>query len=372
MPSLPDAEPRLEVGAGLGPGMPRDLHGQVARRLDPAGEHAGDGRAALLARHEGLHEAGGATRDLAERIRAPGDDDDDDGRAGGEQLGQQVSLNARQPRSSASQPSPDVPCPKSPARSPTRRRRRRPARAASTAAAKPERSSPLVAQPRARTRRASGSSARSASARLGTSMPRPAAGVARQDVVGEGVAAHEGARVVRGRTDHRDASQRRAVLADQRQGRAGVEQHDRCARPSRGRAPGWPASRGRPRRRRTTEASGVQSGSSRPSCDLLQRAAAGRRGRRPPRRQLAAAHPLDELLAEAEGVRQLDVDAGRERQGAGAVHVGGDAVHRGEERHGPVVRHDRAVEAPGRRAARRSAATGRRRPARRRRRSRSS
>ena len=62
--------------------------------------------------------------------------------------------------------------------------------------------------------------------------------------------------------------------------------------------------------------------------------------------QIAPPDPLRQAGAEADGVRQLHVDAGGERLGAGLVGVRGDAVHGREERHRPVVGHDRARESP--------------------------
>ena len=83
---------------GWPPGRRGICTGSLPPGCDPAGEHAGDRRAALLARHERLHEAGGAARDVAERVRPAGDDDDDDRRAGGEQRVEQLGLDARQPQ----------------------------------------------------------------------------------------------------------------------------------------------------------------------------------------------------------------------------------------------------------------------------------
>ncbi len=63
-------------------------------------------------------------------------------------------------------------------------------------------------------------------------------------------------------------------------------------------------------------------------------------------RHLAAADPVDEAGAVPDGVRQLDVDARFQGEHAGTGVVLGDAVHQGQERDRPVVRDDRAGEAP--------------------------
>jgi beta-glucosidase len=59
-----------------------------------------------------------------------------------------------------------------------------------------------------------------------------------------------------------------------------------------------------------------------------------------------AAVGVHQGLAVGDGVGQLDVDAGGQRERPGVAGVGRDAVHRGQERHGPVVRHDGVGEAP--------------------------
>ena len=124
-----------------------------------------------------------------------------------------------------------------------------------------------------------------------------------------------------------------------------VEQDDRPLGQSRGPGRGSPASRGRPCRPPTTDPSGVQSGSSSPSSTFwvsTRRAARSTSASgSSPRRTL-----LDQPGAEADGVGQLDVDAGGQRQRPGLVEVRRDPVHRGQERHRPVVGDDRAGEPP--------------------------
>ncbi len=88
--------------------------------------------------------------------------------------------------------------------------------------------------------------------------------------------------------------------------------------------------------------------------------------------QFAAPHLLRQPRAEADGVGQLDVDAGGERERPRLVEVRRDPVHRCEEGHGPVVGDDRPGRIPTRRAAGRSATRSPRPLARRPRRSRSS
>src|SRR4029453_8357369 len=103
-------------------------------------------------------------------------------------------------------------------------------RPASTAAANPDRSSPSTAQPCWYTMSASGSSFARASTPLGTSIPSERSGTGGllgRHVVREGVAAHERPRVPRTRADDGDATERRPVVAEQRQRGTGVEQDDR-------------------------------------------------------------------------------------------------------------------------------------------------
>ena len=174
--------------------------------------------------------------------------------------------------------------------------------------------------------------------------PQPETRVARQHMVGEGVAAHEHTRVRGAGPDDGHPAQRRAPVAEQRQRRPGLEQDDRPL----GHLPGEGAVGGR------VEIDGGRTGHralgrpvrvEQPEPHLL--------GEEPPGgpvheglRQLAPPYPLHEAGAEADGVRQLDVDAGGERLGAGLVDVRGDAVHRRQERHRPVVGHDAAGESP--------------------------
>jgi hypothetical protein len=168
--------------------------------------------------------------------------------------------------------------------------------------------------------------------------------VARQHVVGKGVAAHEHHRVGGAGADDGHPAQPRAPLAEQRQRRPGLEQDDRPL----GHRPGQGAVGGR------VEVDGGGGGHralGRPV--RVQQPELGLLGEEPPGGpvhqglgQLAPPDPLHQAGAEPDGVRQLDVDAGGERQGAGLVGVGGDAVHAGQERHRPVVGHDRAREPP--------------------------
>ena len=174
--------------------------------------------------------------------------------------------------------------------------------------------------------------------------PQPETRVARQHMVGKGVAAHEDSRVGGAGPDDGHPAQRRAPVAEQRQRRPGLEQDDRPL----GHLPGQGAVGGR------VEVDGGRTGHralgrpvrvEQPELRLLREEPAGgpvHEGLR----QLAPPDPLHQAGAEADGVRQLDVDAGGERLGAGLVEVRGDAVHARQERHGPVVGDDAAREPP--------------------------
>ena len=249
-------------------------------------------------------------------------------------------------RSSASQPSPDVPRPNRPGEVADDRHAhvglpapRRPPRRSRTGR-RPAPRSPARGRPRRPAARPAGPRAR-----VGTSMPSPRLGVARQHVVGEGVAAHERARVVGARPDHGDpATAGRPSPSSGRAVPASSRTTDRSAS-----SPGQ-----RPVGRRVE----VDVGRARPPS--LRASSPRRAGRaRAFWRQHPPGGPVDELLghlaaahrarpagAEADGVGQLDVDAGRERQRAGLAGVRGDAVHGREERHRPVVGDDGAGEPP--------------------------
>ena len=238
--------------------MLRDLHRQLAAGLYPAGQHAGDRGAALLAGHERLHQAGGRPGELAEGVGTSGDHDHDDRRAGGEQFGQQVGLHAGQSKVV------DVAALARMCRARTGRRDRRRARRTDqrhVPRPRPRRNptgrSPVTAQPGSCTISASGNSARRASRALGIATPRSVSANARQHVVGERVAAEERLRVGRARPDDGHLRQRRPARAEQRQRRSGVEQDDRPLGQSAGeRAVGRPSrDRRRPRSGRMPRAS---------------------------------------------------------------------------------------------------------------------
>ena len=328
---------------GWPPGCRGNLHGQLADRLQPAGEHTRDRGGALLAGHERLHERGGAAVDLAEGVGAPGDDHHDHGRPGGQQLGQQLGLDAGQPQvldvaALAGRAVPEQP--------------------REVADQRDAQVGPLggggrggEAGPVLALDGAAGLVHHLDARQLGPQrldrahhlQAEPGLRVAGQDVVGERVAAHQRADVGRARPDHRHLPQRRATLAEQRQGRPLVEQHDRPL----GQLPGDRAVGG-----------GVE----------VDRLSARHRGLGGPLsveqteldllRQQAAEGPVDEAFRHlappdlldqpgvADGVGQLDVDARFERLGRGVGRVSGHAVHGGQERHRPVVGHDRALEPP--------------------------
>ena len=192
----------------------------------------------------------------------------------------------------------------------------------------------------------------------------PEPGVAGQHVVGEGVAAHERARVGGARPDRGDPAQRRPVRAEQRQPVGGVEQHDRAL----GHLPGQ-----RPVGRRVEVDAGVGDRGLRrpvrveqPQLGLLPQQPAGgpvdQLGR-----DLAGADPLDQPLAVARAcpaARRRCRPRGparrprRRRPRPGAWWPGTAP---------PSSRRPPCRRSPSRPAAPRSAATSRRRRARRRR-----
>ena len=330
--------------------MLRDLHGQLPARLDPAGQDAGDRRPALLARHERLHQAGGAAVHVAEGVGAARDHHHDHRRAGPQELVEQVRLHAREPEVLGVA----ALAGRTRARTGRRGRRRRP-RTGRPRGPRPARPrsrtgpSPCTAQPCSWTISAPGSSAAQGIDRGLHLEAQPEARVARQHVVGEGVAAHERPRVGGAGPDDGHPAQRRAPVAEQRQRRPGVEQDDRPL----GHLPGEGAVGGR------VEVDGGRAGHralrrpvrvEQPELHLLGEQPAGGpvdEGLR----QLAPPHPLHQAGAEADGVRQLDVDAGGERQGAGLVDVRGDAVHRSPGTAPPSSRRRRCPRSPTPRAA---------------------
>ena len=242
--ALRRAERRLQVGTRLPAGSVRDLHRKLAAGLDPTGEHPGDRRAALLAWHERLDQRGGSAVETSQRVRTAGHHAPR--RPASRSRGPPRAGSAWTPgsrRSTASQPSPDVPRPNSPARSPTNADAQvGAASAASTAAAKPDRFVPARhrspargRRPRRPSRRAS--SLRSASTAEATVDAEALLRVPGHDVVREGVAAHEGARSSAHGPDDGDPTQRGPAGAEQRQRRPRVEQDDRALRQLTGERP---------------------------------------------------------------------------------------------------------------------------------------
>lgn len=72
------------------------MNRQLARRVDPPGKYSGEGGSAFFAGEEGLDDGRRAVGVRAEGVRAPGDDEQDDRRTGGEQGLDQFVLDAGQ------------------------------------------------------------------------------------------------------------------------------------------------------------------------------------------------------------------------------------------------------------------------------------
>ena len=160
------------------------------------------------------------------------------------------------------------------------------------------------------------------------------AGVVREHVVGERVAAHEGLRAVGVGPEHGDPTR----FGAERQHPVIGQQHRALL--------GEPARDAAVRRAVEVDLTGraVEVGVEQTQLLLLREDA----GHRPVDHRLveeARPHPLDQGGVGVQG-GQLDVDAGLERELRCLTGVGGDLVHRLEEGHGEVVGDDDPVEAP--------------------------
>jgi len=160
--------------------------------------------------------------------------------------------------------------------------------------------------------------------------------MAGQHVVGEGVAAEERLRVIRTRADKRD----RCVGGQRKHALRFAEQDDGAL--------GEPAGDVPIARRVEVDGPGRFR-----SPVLVQEAQLRLLPQHPPDRAVdellvdrAGPDLVEQVLAVAERVGQLDVDPGAQRECARIAVRGGHAVHRREERDRPVVGHDGALETP--------------------------
>ena len=155
------------------PAIARHAHRQPPARVDAPAQHAGDRVRCPLRRRRTSARSRRPTRGAEPSAYGrPASSVTTVGRAAREHGIHELLLGARQrQRSAASQPSPLVPRPKSPARSPSASTTTSARDAAATAAAKPSVSPPSIVVPGSKTISAPGNSAASASRSVGSAMP---------------------------------------------------------------------------------------------------------------------------------------------------------------------------------------------------------